>query len=75
MTGATAGALLLVTLGACVLPALGRRLRVPVAILEILYGLAIGASGLGLVSDPDQPFLHTLAELGFATVDKQSTMP
>ncbi len=66
MTGATAGALLLVTLGACVLPALGRRLRVPVAILEILYGLAIGASGLGLVSDPDQPFLHTLAELGFA---------
>lgn len=66
MTGATAGALLLVTVGATALPALGRRLRVPVSIVEILYGLAIGTSGLGLVSDPGQPFLGFLADLGFA---------
>lgn len=66
MTGATAGALLLVTVGACLLPALGRRLRVPVAIVEILYGLSIGGSGLGLVGDPGQPFLRFLADLGFA---------
>ena len=66
MTGATAGALLLVTVGATVLPALGRRLRVPVAIVEILYGLLIGGSGLGLVLAPEQPFLTFLADLGFA---------
>ncbi len=66
MTGATAGALLLVTVGATVLPALGRRLRVPVAIVEILYGILIGGSGLGLVLAPDQPFLTFLADLGFA---------
>lgn len=66
MTGATAGALLLVTVGATVLPALGRRLRVPVAIVEILYGILIGGSGLGLVVAPEQPFLTFLADLGFA---------
>lgn len=66
MTGATAGALLLVTLGATVLPALGRRLRVPVAIVEILYGVLIGGSGLGLVTAHGQPFLTFLADLGFA---------
>lgn len=66
MTGATAGALLLVTVGAIVLPALGRRLRVPVAIVEILYGILIGGSGLGLVRADEQPFLNFLADLGFA---------
>lgn len=66
MTGATAGALLLVTVGATVLPALGRRLRVPVAIVEILYGILIGGSGLGLVRADEQPFLNFLADLGFA---------
>lgn len=66
MTGATAGALLLVTVGATVLPALGRRLRVPVAIVEILYGVVIGGSGLGIVRAHEQPFLTVLADLGFA---------
>ena len=66
MTGATAGALLLVTLGACVMPWLGKRLGVPVAIVEILYGWMIGASGLGLVTTTEQPFIKFLADLGFA---------
>lgn len=66
MNGSAAGTLLLVTVGASLLPALGRRLRIPVAIVEILYGVLIGGSGLGLASDPGEPFLGFLAELGFA---------
>lgn len=66
MSEAAAGTLLLLTVGASVLPALGRRLRVPVAIVEILYGVLIGRSGLGLVADPSEPFLRFLADLGFA---------
>ena len=66
MNGSAAGTLLLVTVGAVLLPALGRRLRVPVAIVEILYGILIGGSGFGLASNPGQPFLGFLAELGFA---------
>jgi Kef-type K+ transport system membrane component KefB len=47
--------------------ALPRGIRLPVVIGEIIVGLALGRSGLGLL-DPGDPTLSFLAEIGFALV-------
>ena len=65
MTPQTALPLLLITLGAMLTPTLARKLALPLAVIEIAYGALIGPHGLGL-ADPHLPFVHTLAELGFA---------
>ncbi len=60
-------ALLLVLLLAVAVPLLFRRLqrfRIPVVVGEILTGILIGRSGLGLVS-PEEPVLALLGEIGF----------
>ncbi|HMV69758.1 MAG TPA: cation:proton antiporter [Myxococcota bacterium] len=57
--------LLLITFGAMLTPMLARTLALPLAVVEIAYGVMIGPHGLGL-ADPAVPFVHTLADLGFA---------
>lgn len=59
-------ALVLMTTGAIAMPAVARKLAIPVAITEILYGVAIGPSGFDVAGDPSDPFIVFLAELGFA---------
>lgn len=59
--------LLLVVLLAFLVPfvlARFRRLRLPIVVGEILAGIAIGRSGLGLVAE-HEPMLDLLAEFGF----------
>ncbi len=65
MHGDVALALILMTAGAMAMPAVARAISIPVAVAEILYGVLIGASGLGLVGS-DSTFMTALAELGFA---------
>ena len=43
-----------------------RTIAIPVAVVEIVYGLVIGGSGLGLIADVDDPFITFLSEVGFA---------
>lgn len=59
-------ALVLMTTGAIAMPAVARKIAIPVAITEILYGVAIGPSGFNVAGDPSDPFIVFLAELGFA---------
>ena len=49
-------------LGAFMSPLLAARLRVPAAVAEILFGILIGANGLGLVQPA--PFTDFLSQLG-----------
>ncbi len=65
MHGDVALALILMTAGAMAMPAVARKIAIPVAVTEILYGVLIGQSGLGLVGD-DSTFMTALSELGFA---------
>jgi Kef-type K+ transport system membrane component KefB len=65
MHGDVALALILMTVGAIAMPAVARKLGIPVAVAEILYGVLIGGAGLGFVR-PGDPFLDALSELGFA---------
>ncbi len=57
--------LILMSTGAIAMPAVARKIAIPVAVAEIVYGVAIGASGLDIAGDPDNPFIKFLAELGF----------
>ena len=59
-------ALVLMTTGAIAMPAVARKIAIPVAVTEILYGVAIGPSGFNIAGDPSDPFIVFLAELGFA---------
>jgi len=56
--------LLLIVLGAFFLPLISRRLRIPSAVGEILYGMILGEHFLGLISQDD--FIRFLSQLGFA---------
>lgn len=62
MTGSDAATLIVISVGAFVLPLLASRLGMPAVILEILFGIAAGPV-LGLVSPGE--LLNALAELGF----------
>ena len=59
----SAWALVLVSVGAAILPSLGRRLRLPSVVLEILFGVFIGKSLLNLQFGED--WLSFMAHLGF----------
>ncbi len=58
--------LILVSLAALLSPRLARASGLPVAVIEILLGVAIGAGGLAVVSQEASAFLRFLADLGFA---------
>jgi Kef-type K+ transport system membrane component KefB len=66
LSGANALTLVVMTLGAIAMPNFAKRIAIPVAVAEILYGFIIGASGLDLVGDPNDPFIQFLSDLGFA---------
>lgn len=57
--------LILMSTGAIAMPAVARKLAIPVAVAEIVYGVAIGGSGFDIAGDPNNPFIKFLAELGF----------
>ncbi len=59
-------ALIVVTAAAVLLPGAARRLAVPVAVVEILFGVFIGRSGLGLGGIEDGEVVRSLGDLGFA---------
>ena len=59
-------ALVLMTTGAIAMPAVARKIAIPVAVTEILYGVLIGPSGFDVAGDPNDQFIVFLAELGFA---------
>lgn len=63
MSEAEALLLLLVSLGAAFVPFISRRLRMPTAVLEIGYGLMLGAIAVGVPRDT--VILDFLADLGF----------
>lgn len=56
--------LLLLALGAFLIPLLARRIRVPAAVGEILFGMLIGGHGLGLIERSG--FTEFLGHFGFA---------
>lgn len=64
MNHETAILLLVIALGAVGSPSLSRRVGVPAAVVEILYGVLVSAVGLGAVETA--PFVRFLADLGFA---------
>ncbi len=64
--GSSAFTLVLMTLGAIAMPSLAKRIAIPVAVAEILYGFIIGDSGFGLINDPNDQFIRFLSDLGFA---------
>jgi len=56
--------LLLLAMGAFLIPLLSNRLRVPAAVIEILYGILLADRGLGLVQRSE--FTAFLGQFGFA---------
>jgi Kef-type K+ transport system membrane component KefB len=56
--------LLLLALGAFVIPLLSERIRIPAAVGEILFGILIAEHGLGLIQR--SPFTSFLGHFGFA---------
>ena len=66
LNGASALALVLMTAGAIIMPPVAKRIAIPVAVAEIVYGFAIGGSGFDIAGDPNNPFIRFLSDLGFA---------
>ena len=64
MDSASALPLVLMTLGAIAMPAFARKVAIPVAVAEIVYGMVLGGTGLGLVKSTE--FIRFLADVGFA---------
>ena len=64
MHGNEATSLLVMALGAFVIPIIASRVHIPSAVGEILFGIAVGPHALGLIHP--SLFLSTLAEFGFA---------
>lgn len=67
-----AWSLLLVTLGAALLPGLSRLVRLPAVVLEILFGVLLGKSALRLQFSGD--WISFLAQLGFLLLMFQAGM-
>lgn len=63
MTEETAVALLWIAAGALFAPAVARRLALPTAVAEIVFGILIGRGGLGLVAETE--IVSFLAHVGF----------
>ncbi len=61
---AQAGTLLLITIGAFIVPILSGRIGVPAAVGEIVFGILVGPHVLAAVSEGE--FFNVLAEFGFA---------
>ncbi len=57
---------IVIGLGAFLLPLIARRIKLPAVVLEILYGLLIGPSVLGVIAEgtASQGFILVLAEIG-----------
>ena len=66
LTGGSALSLVLMTLGAIAMPPIAKRIAIPVAVAEIVYGFTIGGSGFDIAGDPNNPFILFLSDLGFA---------
>lgn len=64
MTAAAAHSLFWIALGSLVIPLISRRLNIPSAVGELIYGIICGPYLLDLLA-PDQ-FIEIMAELGFA---------
>ncbi|MFO8057445.1 MAG: cation:proton antiporter [bacterium] len=64
MTGTAAASLFWIALGALAIPLLARRLHIPSAVGELVYGILVGPHLLGLVSE--DPFIEFMAQVGFA---------
>lgn len=64
MTHDAALLLLVIAVGAVASPSVGRWLGVPAAVVEIVFGIAVAATGL--VEAETVPFVRFLADLGFA---------
>ena len=60
----TAQSLLWISAGALVVPLVSRRLRIPSAVGELVYGIALGPYVLKLFTR--DPFIDIMAHLGFA---------
>ena len=58
--------LILITVGAILMPGFARKLSIPVAIVEILYGLILGESVFGIIGNTHGTFISFLSEVGFA---------
>lgn len=65
MTPEAALLLVLVTVGAVLMPSVARWAAIPLAVAEIAYGVLIGRTGFAF-GDPANPFLGFLADVGFA---------
>jgi Kef-type K+ transport system membrane component KefB len=59
-----AAGLFWIAIGALVMPMLARRLNIPSAVAELIYGIAVGPHLLGLVSESS--FIEFMAQVGFA---------
>lgn len=64
MHGEVAILLLIIAFGALISPPLGRKLGVPVAVVEIVFGVLVAA--VGGANAVSAPFIRFLADLGFA---------
>ncbi len=64
MHGPDAVSLLVIALGAFLIPLLSGRIGIPAAVGEILFGIAVGPHALGLIHHSE--FTDFLAEFGFA---------
>ena len=58
LAGSAAFTLVLMTLGAIAMPSLAKRIAIPVAVAEILYGFIIGDSGFGFINNPNDQFIR-----------------
>ena len=58
--------LVLMSLGAIAMPPAAKKIAIPVAVAEIVFGFVIGGSGFDLAGDPNNPFIRFLSDLGFA---------
>jgi Kef-type K+ transport system membrane component KefB len=63
MSGASAFTIILIVAAAFVLPLVAARLSLPAVVLEIIFGIAAGRAGLGLIEHAE--LLDFLAEFGF----------
>lgn len=64
MSAASAQSLFWISLGALLVPMISRRIKVPSAVGELIFGIVFGSHVLGLITRDD--FIDLMAQLGFA---------